>query len=290
MSKRYHLMKQHAGCGGKCQSGGDATTDMMTQFAQQMMPSITSSMSSYMTPAPVAVPMVAVPAVPRVPVQTVAVPVANTSQSSMAAWTPLLTQAAAIAVPLGISYMSQPSATPIGNTVQKVTGGAEPPPPANCSLPDDGTKAICFMGSNGMSQNIGYVTIEEQRDSTIITCHLKGLPPNSQLGFHVHDRGNIGGTDASHCCSHYNPFGKQHAGLNENGHIGDLGNITISSNGTCNQVIESASIKLLGPYSVLGRSFVIHAGTDDLGRGTYSDSKTSGHSGPRISCGVIGRM
>lgn len=32
----------------------------------------------------------------------------------------------------------------------------------------------------------------------------------------------------------------------------------------------------------------VHADEDDLGRGGFPDSKTTGHAGGRLSCGVIG--
>lgn len=38
----------------------------------------------------------------------------------------------------------------------------------------------------------------------------------------------------------------------------------------------------------MGRSVVVHADPDDLGRGGFNDSKTTGHAGARLSCGVIG--
>lgn len=33
---------------------------------------------------------------------------------------------------------------------------------------------------------------------------------------------------------------------------------------------------------------MVHSQKDDLGRGGHSDSKTNGHSGPRVACGVVG--
>lgn len=39
---------------------------------------------------------------------------------------------------------------------------------------------------------------------------------------------------------------------------------------------------------MLGRSVVVHAGEDDLGHGNSADSKTTGNSGARLACGVIG--
>lgn len=47
-------------------------------------------------------------------------------------------------------------------------------------------------------------------------------------------------------------------------------------------------ISLRGAHSIVGRSVIVHAGEDDLGRGGFEDSKTTGHAGARISCGVIG--
>lgn len=35
--------------------------------------------------------------------------------------------------------------------------------------------------------------------------------------------------------------------------------------------------------------FVAHDELDDLGKGGHSDSKTTGHAGGRVACGVIGR-
>ena len=43
-----------------------------------------------------------------------------------------------------------------------------------------------------------------------------------------------------------------------------------------------------GQGCIMGRSVVVHADPDDLGRGGFSDSKTTGHAGARLSCGVIG--
>lgn len=114
-----------------------------------------------------------------------------------------------------------------------------------------------------------------------------GLSPGNH-GFHIHRSGNE--TGGSHTlCAHYNPFGKSHGDLNDPGaHAGDLGNLFFESNGECTSVFVADQVSLSGPYSVLGRSFVIHADPDDLGLGSYPDSKTTGHSGDRVLYGVIG--
>uniref|UniRef100_A0A0J6F484 Superoxide dismutase [Cu-Zn] n=1 Tax=Coccidioides posadasii RMSCC 3488 TaxID=454284 RepID=A0A0J6F484_COCPO len=52
--------------------------------------------------------------------------------------------------------------------------------------------------------------------------------------------------------------------------------------------VEDKQIKLIGEHSVLGRTVVVHAGTDDLGKGGNEESKKTGNAGPRPACGVIG--
>lgn len=47
---------------------------------------------------------------------------------------------------------------------------------------------------------------------------------------------------------------------------------------------------LSGPRSIIGRGLVIHNNSDDLGKGGTPDSLTTGNSGSRIACAVIGYM
>ena len=42
-----------------------------------------------------------------------------------------------------------------------------------------------------------------------------------------------------------------------------------------------------GEYSVVGRSVMIHADEDDLGKGGHELSLTTGNAGARIACGEI---
>jgi len=70
--------------------------------------------------------------------------------------------------------------------------------------------------------------------------------------------------------------------------VGDLGNVTVDEQGNCNVEIEDRVVKLIGPHSVIGRSVVVKAGEDDLGRGGHELSMTTGNSGPRVASGVIG--
>ncbi len=122
----------------------------------------------------------------------------------------------------------------------------------------------------------------------VIRVKVSGLPPNSVHGFHVHERGDLtqGCTSAG---GHFNPFGKQHGGpKDEERHAGDLGNVTADASGSVDATLVDTVLALSGQCSVLGRSVVLHADADDLGTGGFPDSKTTGHAGARVACGVIG--
>ena len=74
----------------------------------------------------------------------------------------------------------------------------------------------------------------------------------------------------------------------QNRHVGDLGNVMADKTGKATFSFSDSQISLFGKNSILGRSLVIHELEDDLGKGGHHDSKTTGHAGGRIACGVIG--
>lgn len=86
-----------------------------------------------------------------------------------------------------------------------------------------------------------------------------------------------------------NPFKKEHgAPTDDMRHVGDLGNFKTDGQGNSQGSISDKLVKLIGPESVVGRTLVVHAGTDDLGKGGHEQSKTTGNAGGRPACGVIG--
>jgi len=134
----------------------------------------------------------------------------------------------------------------------------------------------------------GTLTFTQEGDGpTKVEGTVTGLEPGKH-GFHVHQFGDY----SSGCAStggHYNPAGKQHgAPGDENRHAGDLGNIVAGADGSAVVDITDSQIPLSGANSVVGRAIVVHAGEDDLGKGGFEDSLTTGHAGGRLACGVIG--
>jgi len=135
----------------------------------------------------------------------------------------------------------------------------------------------------------GTVRFIEKENGIEIEVFLTGLKKNHKHGFHVHQYGDMS-EKCDSMCSHFNPFQKNHGGPNsKERHVGDLGNIVSDKHGNAHVVFMDSMIKLRGTKSnIIGRGLIIHADEDDLGLGNFEDSHTTGHSGKRIACAVIG--
>ncbi|KAL8639187.1 MAG: hypothetical protein Q9228_003750 [Teloschistes exilis] len=174
-------------------------------------------------------------------------------------------------------------------------------------------KAVAVL--RGDSTVKGTVTFEQSNESspTTISYDIQGNDPSAKRGMHVHQFGdNTNGCTSAgpHCKNatpiiiHFqagnqltihspkrtvNPFSKEHGAPSDSvRHVGDLGNFETDGQGNAKGSVTDKLVKLIGPESVLGRTIVVHAGTDDLGKGGHEQSKTTGNAGGRPACGVIG--
>lgn len=141
-------------------------------------------------------------------------------------------------------------------------------------------------------RSFGFITITQPSNNRItLTGMLTNLPQRIRgmsVGFHIHQNGDLRNACAA-AGPHYNPFGQTHGGPNTPiRHGGDLGNINVDNQGNAAIQITVANVSLTGPNSVIGRALVIHAMTDDLGRGMSPQSSMTGNAGARLACGVIG--
>lgn len=155
--------------------------------------------------------------------------------------------------------------------------------------PDTRRHAICILYPDNSTVR-GMVSFSQDSitSPTKIACSVRGLNPNGKHGIHIHQFG-----DLSEGCAtagpHFNPHNKKHGGpFSEERHVGDLGNLTSDPFGSAYLCFADKQVSLYGEHSILGRSVVVHAKEDDLGRTDHPDSKTTGNSGARVACGVIG--
>ncbi|XP_041351834.1 superoxide dismutase [Cu-Zn]-like [Gigantopelta aegis] len=148
-------------------------------------------------------------------------------------------------------------------------------------------KAVCVLRGDG--ETSGTITFKQTNADGPVTVEgsISGLKPGKH-GFHVHEFGD----NTNGCTSaggHFNPFGKDHgAPEDEKRHVGDLGNAVAEENGVAEINRTDKLISLTGANSIIGRTIVVHADIDDLGKGGHELSKTTGNAGARLACGVIG--
>lgn len=142
------------------------------------------------------------------------------------------------------------------------------------------SEAVAVLDSGKIRGNVLFTQKDEY---VLIRIDIIGLKKNARHGFHIHESGDLR-EGCKSCCAHYNPDETEHGGL-EGGHAGDLGNIKTDNAGECKMSIKTDKFTV---DDILGRSIIIHEDEDDLGLGTHNDSKTTGHSGARIACSVIG--
>ncbi|TMS35286.1 hypothetical protein L596_002721 [Steinernema carpocapsae] len=150
-------------------------------------------------------------------------------------------------------------------------------------------RAVAVLRGDTTVGGTVFFTQEKEGGPTTIKGEISNLTPGLH-GFHVHQYGD----STNGCISagpHFNPFGKTHGGpKDETRHVGDLGNVEANAGGIAKFEIVDSLIQLSGEHSVIGRSLVVHAGQDDLGRGEgdkKEESLKTGNAGARSACGVI---
>ncbi|XP_045478041.1 superoxide dismutase [Cu-Zn]-like [Harmonia axyridis] len=148
-------------------------------------------------------------------------------------------------------------------------------------------KAVCVLLSPFNSVN-GLITFEKLVKGIQVTGKISGLDTGPHA-LHIHEKGDIRDPKCLTVGGHFNPLHKQHGALEDKvRHMGDLGNINADEQGIAVFSFVDKQLLLEGPNSIIGRSLVVHSKIDDLGRGNTLESKTTGASGERIACGVIG--
>jgi Cu-Zn family superoxide dismutase len=89
---------------------------------------------------------------------------------------------------------------------------------------------------------------------------------------------------------HFNPYNVNHGAPDATErHVGDMGNFKSDKDGQVRTQFRDKLVSLYGKNNVFGRALVIHQLRDDLGLTDHPNSKTSGNSGSRISCGIVSK-
>ncbi len=144
------------------------------------------------------------------------------------------------------------------------------------------TRAVAVIHPTEGSKVKGLLVFVQKNGYVEITGKITGLTPGLH-GFHIHEYGDCSDPKALSTGGHYNPTNKPHGAPDSTErHVGDLGNIQADSSGTAIVHIRDRVISLNGPYSIVGRGVIVHAGPDDF------KTQPTGNAGGRVGCGVIG--
>ncbi|KYN40074.1 Superoxide dismutase [Cu-Zn] [Trachymyrmex septentrionalis] len=150
--------------------------------------------------------------------------------------------------------------------------------------------AVVHLISSSPSRNVtgDLKIVQTPLDGPVtITGKISGLTEGSH-GFHVHEKGDLS-EGCKSAGAHFNPENNTHGAPEDTvRHVGDLGNVVANSEGEAVINITDNIISLRGSNSIVGRSIVIHSAEDDLGKGNHSLSLTTGNSGDRWACGIVG--
>lgn len=113
---------------------------------------------------------------------------------------------------------------------------------------------------------------------------LQGLKPNSEFGFHFHEKGDCSAPDATSAGAHFNPTSQDHGNPQaQPHHAGDMLNVKSDAQGVAEVSIDNPDVSLQTgqPNDIIGKALVLHAKPDDY------TTQPSGNSGDRIACGVV---
>ena len=132
---------------------------------------------------------------------------------------------------------------------------------------------------------MGKVTFTSLEHGLRVAGEVRGLPPNTEHGFHIHEKGDCG-DNGNASGGHFNPAGGVHGKFAAPGaHAGELPSLMADACGVSRLLVDVQSISMAdgAANNVIGRALVVHRDRDDF------TTQPAGNSGPRIACAVIAK-
>ena len=155
---------------------------------------------------------------------------------------------------------------------------------ASCATPA-GPRAGATLAPTAGSAVTGSVQFVQSAGKVLVSGEIRGLKPNAEHGFHVHEKGDCSSPDGMSAGGHFNPTGTAH-GNHDMGehHAGDLRVLKADANGVATFRYESSTISVgSGVTDIVGRGLIVHRDPDDF------KTQPTGNSGPRLACAVVAR-
>jgi Cu-Zn family superoxide dismutase len=143
--------------------------------------------------------------------------------------------------------------------------------------------AVQLSPTQGNTAN-GGLKLTAAGNGVKISGMLQGLKPDSEFGFHFHEKGDCSAPDATSAGAHFNPASQQHGNPQaQPHHAGDMLNVKSDAQGVAEVSVDNPDVSLQTgrPNDIIGKALVLHAKPDDY------KTQPSGDSGDRIGCGVV---
>jgi Cu-Zn family superoxide dismutase len=131
----------------------------------------------------------------------------------------------------------------------------------------------------------GTVRFMRSGDLVRVSGEIKGLKPDAEHGFHIHEKGDCSSGDGMSAGGHFNPGAKAHGAHDAaEHHAGDLPSLKADATGSIKLDFTSRTLGVgSGDSDVVGRGLIVHRDADDF------KTQPTGNAGPRIACAVIVR-
>jgi Cu-Zn family superoxide dismutase len=152
------------------------------------------------------------------------------------------------------------------------------------NTPKGPTAVARLQPTTGNTAN-GMVRFVQAGDKVLVAGEIRDLQPNTEHGFHIHEKGDCSSGDAMSAGGHFNPGATQHGQYSmAMHHAGDLPSLKADGNGVGSFSVELEGISVGGTTAdILGRGLIVHRDPDDF------KTQPTGNSGPRLACAVIVR-
>jgi len=116
---------------------------------------------------------------------------------------------------------------------------------------------------------------------------ITGLKPDSEHGFHIHEKGDCSAPDGTSAGGHFNPGSSDHGSIDASAHHGgDMPNIKADAQGNAHidgPVASNVNAGKGDAFDIIGRGLIVHADPDDY------KTQPTGNAGARLACAVISK-
>lgn len=152
-----------------------------------------------------------------------------------------------------------------------------------CASAPSGPRAGAQLQATTGNSTSGNASFVQAGGKVLVSGEVRGLKPNAEHGFHVHEKGDCSSGDGMSTGGHFNPAGAPHGNHGAGAHhAGDLPSLKADASGVARFSFESSMIAVgSGVTNVVGKGLIVHRDPDDY------KTQPTGNAGPRLACAVI---